>query len=109
VGAAHTRSSERNAVCPQRPELSTDLAERLGRPQRTNHRGHHDTAQAGNYYTGNLYSGVDEEGRIEDAGGDPVQRVVRRGLPTTAGWEIFPEGRTDLLVRISRDYPTYPS
>ena len=38
-----------------------------------------------------------------------MQRVVPRGLPTTAmGWEIFPQGLTELLVRISRDYPGLP-
>jgi beta-glucosidase len=62
-----------------------------------------------NYYTGNRYSGVDENGRTEDAHGIPVQRVVPRGLPTTAmGWEIYAEGLTDLLVRIGRDYPGLP-
>ena len=62
-----------------------------------------------NYYTGSLYSGVDDDGRTVDADGSPVQRVVPRGLPTTAmGWEIFPEGLTDLLLRISRDYPALP-
>jgi beta-glucosidase len=62
-----------------------------------------------NYYTGHIYSGVDEYGRTEDPEGIPVQRVVPRGLPTTAmGWEIFPEGLTDLLVRIGQDYPGLP-
>jgi beta-glucosidase len=62
-----------------------------------------------NYYTGSVFSGVDEDGLSVDAAGIPVQRVVPRGLPTTAmGWEIFPQGLTDLLVRISRDYPGLP-
>ena len=62
-----------------------------------------------NYYTGHLYSGVDEQGHAEDAEGIPVQRVVPYGRPTTAmGWEIFPEGLTDLLVRVGRDYPGLP-
>jgi beta-glucosidase len=60
-----------------------------------------------NYYTGYLFSGRDEDGRGPER--DPVQRRVGRGLPTTAmGWEIFPEGLTDLLIRISRDYPGLP-
>jgi beta-glucosidase len=62
-----------------------------------------------NYYTGNVYSGVDENGRSRDADGNPVQRAVSRGLPTTAmGWEVVPEGLTDLLVRLSRHYPGLP-
>ncbi|HEX2774153.1 MAG TPA: family 1 glycosylhydrolase, partial [Micromonosporaceae bacterium] len=62
-----------------------------------------------NYYTGHQFSGRDEDGRSQDPDGNPVQRSVARGLPTTAmGWEIFPEGLTDLLVRISRDYPGVP-
>ena len=62
-----------------------------------------------NYYTGSVYSGVDDQGHTEDADGHAIQRVVPRGLPTTAmGWEIFPQGLTDVLVRISRDYPGLP-
>jgi beta-glucosidase len=62
-----------------------------------------------NYYTGSLFSGVDEDGRSLDADGNPVQRPVPRGLPTTAmGWEILPDGLTDLLVRLGLDYPGLP-
>jgi Glycosyl hydrolase family 1 len=62
-----------------------------------------------NYYTSSVYSGVDEHGRTEDADGHAIERVVPRGLPTTAmGWEIFPQGLTDLLVGITRDYPGLP-
>jgi beta-glucosidase len=62
-----------------------------------------------NYYTGSLFSGVDEDGRSQDPDGNPVQRAVPRGLPTTAmGWEILPEGLTELLLRLSRDYPGLP-
>ncbi len=62
-----------------------------------------------NYYTGHLFSGVDEDDRTADAEGNPVQRVVPRGLPVTAmGWEIFPLGLTNLLVRVSQDYPGLP-
>jgi beta-glucosidase len=62
-----------------------------------------------NYYTGSLFSGLDEDGRSQDPDGNPVQRAVPRGLPTTAmGWEILPGGLTDLLVRLSQDYPGLP-
>ncbi|SCL32823.1 broad-specificity cellobiase [Micromonospora rhizosphaerae] len=62
-----------------------------------------------NYYFGQLYSGVDDDGREQDADGRPVRRVVPRDLPRTAmGWEIVPESFTDLLVRLSRDYPGVP-
>jgi beta-glucosidase len=62
-----------------------------------------------NYYTGHQFSGMDEHGRTEDAEGHAIQRVVPRGLPTTAmGWEIFPQGLTEVLARIARDYPGLP-
>jgi beta-glucosidase len=62
-----------------------------------------------NYYFGQLFSGVDEQGRSHDADGLAVQRVVPAGRPVTAmGWEISPESFTDLLVRLSRDYPGLP-
>jgi beta-glucosidase len=62
-----------------------------------------------NYYSGSLYSGVDEQGCTEDTDGQPICRVIPRGRPVTAmGWEIVPECFTDLLVRISRDYPGLP-
>ena len=62
-----------------------------------------------NYYFTVQLSGVDEQGRTEDTDGNPVERVVPMGRPTTAmGWEIEPAGLTDLLVRISRDYPGVP-
>jgi beta-glucosidase len=48
-----------------------------------------------NYYFSTLVSDVDDQ--------------VRHGLPTTAmGWEITPDGLTELLVRINRDYPGRP-
>jgi beta-glucosidase len=62
-----------------------------------------------NYYSSSLVSGVDDEGRTEDADGNPVGRQVGLGRPVTAmDWEIVPEGLTDLLLRISRDYPGLP-
>ncbi|MFG1952952.1 GH1 family beta-glucosidase [Micromonospora sp. NPDC048830] len=62
-----------------------------------------------NYYFGQLFSGVDEAGQERDEDGRPVRRAVPRGLPTTAmGWEILPEGLTELLVRLGRDYPGVP-
>jgi beta-glucosidase len=62
-----------------------------------------------NYYFSQQFSGVDEKGRTEDADGHPVERAVPLGRPVTAmGWEIVPEGFTELLVRLSRDYPGLP-
>jgi beta-glucosidase len=62
-----------------------------------------------NYYSASLVSGVDDEGRTEDADGNPVGRVVGRGRPVTAmDWEIVPEGLTELLMRISQEYPDLP-
>jgi beta-glucosidase len=53
-----------------------------------------------NYYSSHTHAGGDTPG--ED-------RVVESGLPVTAmGWDIVPQGFTDLLVRISRDYPGLP-
>ncbi|SCF10015.1 beta-glucosidase [Micromonospora viridifaciens] len=62
-----------------------------------------------NFYFGQLFSGVDERGRDRDDEGRPVRRAVRRDLPRTAmDWEIVPDSFTDLLVRLSRDYPGVP-
>ncbi|MFK3984751.1 GH1 family beta-glucosidase [Micromonospora sp. NPDC050397] len=62
-----------------------------------------------NYYFSTQHSGVDEQGRTEDAEGLPVDREVPFGRPRTAmDWEIVPEGFTELLVRLSRDYPGLP-
>jgi len=50
-----------------------------------------------NYYTRNL---VSAERHVEPAA---------RGLPVTdMGWEIHPQGLTDLLLRLHRDYPVPP-
>jgi beta-glucosidase len=55
------------------------------------------------------YSGVDAHGRTEAADGTPVLREVPTGRPVTAmGWEVVPEGFTELLTRIGREYPGLP-
>jgi beta-glucosidase len=62
-----------------------------------------------NYYFSSLVSGVDDAGRTVDDDGVPVERDVRYGRPVTAmNWEITPDGLTNLLVRIGRDYPGKP-
>jgi beta-glucosidase len=62
-----------------------------------------------NFYTGNVFSGVDEAGNSTDGLGVPISRVVPRQVPVTAmGWEIVPEEFTKLLVRLSQDYPNLP-
>jgi beta-glucosidase len=62
-----------------------------------------------NFYSGTVFSGVDEQGRSVDADGFPVQRPVPRGVPVTAmDWEIVPECLTELLIRLGRDYPGLP-
>jgi beta-glucosidase len=62
-----------------------------------------------NYYFSSLVSGVDGSGRTVDDDGTPVELGVRLGRPVTAmDWEITPDGLTDLLVRLGRDYPDLP-
>lgn len=62
-----------------------------------------------NYYSSHRHSGVDETGRTVDDEGKPVSRSVPYGTPTTAmGWEIVPEGITNLLLRLTHDYPGVP-
>ncbi|WP_328991889.1 GH1 family beta-glucosidase [Kribbella sp. NBC_01245] len=62
-----------------------------------------------NYYFSQKFSGSDENGRTTDDEGNPISRTLPLGRPTTAmDWEIVPEGFTDLLVRISKDYPGIP-
>jgi beta-glucosidase len=53
-----------------------------------------------NYYSSHVFEG----------GAEPHEGVaVPQDLPVTAmGWEIVPQGFTDLLVRISKDYPGLP-
>jgi beta-glucosidase len=62
-----------------------------------------------NYYSAHKFSGTDENGRTTDDDGRPVSRTVPFGTPVTAmGWEIVPSGITELLVRLSTDYPGLP-
>jgi beta-glucosidase len=62
-----------------------------------------------NYYSSHRFSGVDADGRTEDADGNPVSATVPFGRPVTAmDWEIVPEGFTQLLVRLSKEYPGIP-
>jgi beta-glucosidase len=62
-----------------------------------------------NYYSSHVVSGVDDAGRTEDDEGNPVAVNVPLGRPVTAmDWEIVPEGFTELLVRLARDYPGVP-
>ncbi|GLY28068.1 GH1 family beta-glucosidase [Kineosporia sp. NBRC 101731] len=62
-----------------------------------------------NYYTGWLISHLDEDGSSVDSDGALVARSVGRGRPATAmGWEIVPEVFTELLLRLSREYPGVP-
>jgi beta-glucosidase len=62
-----------------------------------------------NYYSSHRFSGVDASGRTEDEDGNPVSVNVPLGRPVTAmDWEIVPEGFTELLVRLSREYPDTP-
>ncbi|TWD74872.1 beta-glucosidase [Kribbella amoyensis] len=62
-----------------------------------------------NYYFSQKFTGFGEDGRTVDADGRPVTRTLPLDRPRTAmDWEIVPEGFTDLLVRIGRDYPGLP-
>jgi beta-glucosidase len=62
-----------------------------------------------NYYFSQLVSGTETDGSTVDSDGLPVARVVETGRPVTAmDWEITPEGLTELLVRLSKDYPGLP-
>ncbi|MBE1576403.1 GH1 family beta-glucosidase [Amycolatopsis roodepoortensis] len=61
------------------------------------------------YYFGTRYSGVEENGNAVEHFGMPAFRKVPFGAPSTVlGWEILPHKLTELLVRISRDYPGLP-
>jgi beta-glucosidase len=55
-----------------------------------------------NYYTRGLYTADPSRPAM------PI-RQVKGNLPTNdLGWEIYPQGLTDLLVRVSRDYTKLP-
>jgi beta-glucosidase len=62
-----------------------------------------------NYYFSQKFTGYAEDGSTVDADGLPVSRTLPLDKPRTAmDWEIVPEGFTDLLVGIARDYPGLP-
>jgi beta-glucosidase len=62
-----------------------------------------------NFYFGQDFAGTDEDGNTVDSDGLPVVREVRPDTPRTAmNWPITPERLTQLLVRLSRDYPGLP-
>jgi beta-glucosidase len=62
-----------------------------------------------NYYFSSRMSGMDSAGRTVDDDGVPVELDVPHGRPLTAmGWEIVPDGLSELLIRLSRDYPGTP-
>jgi beta-glucosidase len=54
------------------------------------------------------YLGVNYYSRHVASAGEPFD-ARKLGLPVTdMGWEIYPQGLTDLLVRLHRDYPVPP-
>jgi beta-glucosidase len=62
-----------------------------------------------NFYFGQDFSGIDEDGATVDSDGHPVVREMRPDTVRTAmDWPITPERFTQLLVRLSRDYPGLP-
>jgi beta-glucosidase len=62
-----------------------------------------------NYYFSQKFTGYAEDGSTVDADGLPISRDVPLGKPRTAmDWEIVPEGFTELLISIARDYPGLP-
>ena len=54
-----------------------------------------------NYYTRGLYKASSTPGR-------PAEQVKGPLEKTDIGWEIYPQGLTDLLVRVSHDYTKIP-
>jgi len=54
-----------------------------------------------NYYTRSLYKASTQPGR-------PVEQVKGDLERTDIGWEIYPKGLSDLLVRVSTDYTKKP-
>lgn len=54
------------------------------------------------------FLGINYYSRTVVGAGAPFD-VTRSGLPLTdMGWEVYPEGLTDLLLRVDRDYPVPP-
>jgi beta-glucosidase len=54
-----------------------------------------------NYYTRGLYKASSEPGRLAEQVKGPLEK-------TDIGWEIYPQGLSDLLVRVSNDYTRLP-
>lgn len=54
-----------------------------------------------NYYTRGLY-------KAGEAGGNPIEQIKGPLEKTDIGWEIYPKGLSDLLVRVSNDYTKIP-
>ena len=54
-----------------------------------------------NYYTRGIYKASTQPGR-------PVEQVKGNLEQTDIGWEIYPKGLSDLLVRVSNDYTKIP-
>nr|WP_296073121.1 GH1 family beta-glucosidase [uncultured Actinoplanes sp.] len=62
-----------------------------------------------NFYFGQNFSGTDEAGNTHDESGVPVVRAVLPPVPRTAmDWPITPSRLTQLLLRLSHDYPGLP-
>ncbi|MEV8375726.1 GH1 family beta-glucosidase [Kribbella sp. NPDC056861] len=62
-----------------------------------------------NYYFSQQFTGFAEDGKTVGDDGLPIIRSLPLNRPRTAmDWEIVPEGFTDLLVGISREYPGLP-
>lgn len=55
-----------------------------------------------NYYTRGLYKSAPDQPVF------PIAQVKGDLEKTDIGWEIYPQGLTDLLVRVSRDYTKLP-
>ncbi len=75
------------------PEVQTDDLERIGAPL---------DFLGVNYYSRAVVA--------HDPEGDPprFRGVPAAGEQTDMGWEVYPEGLTDLLTRLSADYPSLP-
>ena len=80
--------------CPSRTATS-----RSSRPR--------STCSASTTTSAQSFSGVDEDGndRATPTAARSARRRPDRPPITAMGWEIVPEGFTELLVRLSRDYP----
>jgi beta-glucosidase len=66
-----------------------------------------------NYYRGYQVTGTPREGTEPGGaawiGAETVAFVTDDGLPRTeSGWQVHPEGLTDILLRVHREYPGIP-